>query len=90
MTKLRIGKQHKDTLADMVLVHRVAMRNNDSTAQTITQRALDCVFETDPSVQQADVTHLRWWAKRGNEDAQVALIRLEKLGIIENLIFGEW
>ena len=90
---LRISKDNRDTLADMVLAHRVMVREKTKAprdhsdtywqlldSQTATQYALDVALGQD--VDGDKLEHIFYLALTGNEDAQVALIRLRKLGII--------
>ena len=88
---LRISKTNSDTLADMVLAHRVAVRektkaprdHSDTYWQLLdtekaTQYALDVALGQD-----ADGTRLEHlvYLSQTNSDAYVALIRLHILGI---------
>ena len=88
---LRISKTNSDTLADMVLAHRVAVRTKSQAerdhsdtywqlldSQTATQYAIDVALgqgDTDGKLE-----HLVYLSQT-NSDAYVALIRLRILGI---------
>ena len=89
---LRISKANRETLSDMVLAHRVAVRNkvesdrdtdseywNKLDAQHTTQYALDIALGDDDDYK---LKHLLRERDSGSEDAMVALIRLHWLGVI--------
>lgn len=88
-----LSKAKRETLSTMVLAHRVAVRKAakvswDSTeerwalwdAEEATQSAIELALDTDGSADW------RWeqlyrLTRQGQQDARVALIRLESLGI---------
>ena len=89
---LRISKANRALLSDMVLGHRVAVREkaqsdrdtdseywNKLDAQYTTQYALDIALGDDEDYK---LKHLLRERESGSEDAMVALIRLNWLGVI--------
>ena len=88
---LRISKDNRDTLADMVLAHRVTVREKTKAprdhsdtywqlldSQTATQYALDVALGQDSDGDK--LKHIVYLSQT-NSDAYVALIRLRILGI---------
>ena len=88
---LRISRTNQQLLQDMVLAHRVAVRekaqsNRDTdseywdkmAAERITQYALDVALGDDADHK---TQHLLDQRERGSDDAGVALIRLKWLGV---------